>query len=152
MGSSFTEYNKNGFWARDGQVEVWLYLLVQEIEKLESPPEWLIQAKQDWHLQATVGFTGCVSPSLDEIVTSEERKELVIRLCQSVLAKLKEIGPKLTVVAEYSYRTEGPENLCNNVDKRIHEYYGQHFLNLLLGKISTNASTSKVAWPPEVPY
>ena len=35
-----------------------------EIDATEGVLDWLVEARADWHLQATVGFVGCVSPSL----------------------------------------------------------------------------------------
>jgi hypothetical protein len=48
MGSSFIEFKDYGFWARDTHIDLWLYLLVQEIDELESIPDWLKEARDHW--------------------------------------------------------------------------------------------------------
>lgn len=152
MGSSYTEFKGNGFWARDGQVEVWLYLLVEQIDLIENAPEWLKALQEEWHIQATVGFNGCVTAGLDQALNTEEKRELILRLSQTVLEKLRSQGPELTVKADYSYGADGPETICDAADSRIHERFGIEFIKLLEGKVTTNDSTSKIVWPHNVPY
>ena len=65
MGTSFIGYHGRGFWAGDGKIDVWLFVLCVEIDGTEGLPDWLRRARDHWHRQATVGFVGCVSPSLD---------------------------------------------------------------------------------------
>ena len=65
MGTSFIDYRGHGFWTRDSKIEVWLHLLCMEIAAAEAVPDWLVRARDDWHLQASVGFVGGVSPSLE---------------------------------------------------------------------------------------
>jgi hypothetical protein len=150
MGSSYTDFRGNGFWARDGQVEVWLYLLVEEITLIENAPSWLKKLQEEWHIQATVGFNGCVTAGLDESIDTEEKRKCIISICKSVLEKVRNQGPELTVKAEYSYGAGGPDIICNGADYRIHEAYGIEFINLLEGKVITNASTSQIIWPRDV--
>ena len=152
MGSSYTENKNVGFWARDGQIQVWLYLLVLEIEKMESIPEWLEKAKDYWHLQSTVDFGGCVSANLDEIIDSEEKRESLIDISRHALAELENYGSKITLETKYSYGKDGPDTLCHNVDIRVYSIIGKAFLNLLQGKLKTDASSGKVLWPKDVPY
>jgi hypothetical protein len=149
MGTSFTSYRGKGFWARDGQVEVWLYLLVQEIDRLESAPDWLVEVRQDWHVNATLGLTGCVSAGLDEIATTKERVEVLIALAGSALAWLSQQGPRLTLDIPYSHGTGGPDRLCENVDVRVFGCVGEKFIELLQGKVETDARTSPCVWPDE---
>src|SRR3977135_974027 len=68
LGTSFIEFNGKGFWTRDAYLEVWLGALVQEIDHLPSLSEWLTLLRQEWHLQATAGFSGCICPDLDRLV------------------------------------------------------------------------------------
>src|SRR5687767_6487948 len=142
MGSSFTSYRGKGFWARDGQVQVWLYFLVEEIERLESPPAWLQQVKQDWLVQSTLGIGGCVCAGLDEVATSTERTQTLIELAQKALRHLHERGPRLTLEVPFSYATDGPDVLCIDRDIRIFSCVGEAFIDLLQGRVRTDASTS----------
>ena len=95
MGSSFTEYRERGFWSRDASIELWLYLLAQEVRRLDDPPAWLREAAEDWHLQATVGMGGCVSAGLDQYVPTPERAAVILGLAERALARLRERGEVL---------------------------------------------------------
>ena len=152
MGSSFTRYQGKGFWTRDGQIEVWLYLLVAEIDRLESPPEWLRELRQDWLVQSTLGASGCVSAGLDDVATSLERVETLVELSYRALSRLRERGPRLTLEVPFSYGTNGPDTLCIDRDIRIFSCVGEAFIELLRCRVTTDASTSPSLWPPEVPY
>ena len=74
------------------------------------------------------------------------------QIALSVMKKLEQIGPTLTIEAEYSYGTDGPDILCKDVDTRIHVSYGVEFIKLLKGLVTTDAKTSKGVWPKDVPY
>jgi hypothetical protein len=152
MGTSFTRFREKGFWARDGQVEVWLYLLVQEIDRLPSPAAWLREVRESWHVQSTIGAIGWVSAGLDEIATTPERIKVLVDLAYSALSWLRSQGPRLTLAVPYSYGTQGPDTLCEDVDIRVFECVGVKFIELLQGQVETDAATSPCVWPPEVPY
>jgi hypothetical protein len=151
MGTSFTRFREKGFWARDGQVGVWLYLLVQEIDRLPAPPAWLREARDDWHVQSTLGASGCVSAGLDAIATTPERVKGLVDLSHRALQWLRDHGPRLTLAVPYSYGTSGPDTLCEDVDIRVYECVGVKFIELLQGRVETDAATSPGIWPPEVP-
>jgi hypothetical protein len=71
---------------------VWLYWLVREIDKLDSLPERLQEAHEDWYIQATIGLVGSINPQLDDYLLSQERVNLVLLLCEQVLKWLKGQG------------------------------------------------------------
>ena len=95
MGSSFTAFRGTGFWSRDVSIELGLYLLAQEVRRLDNPPEWLRAAAEEWHLRAALGMGGCVSAGLDEHAPTPERVALVLRLAARALAGLRERGDVL---------------------------------------------------------
>ena len=153
MGSSFTEYRKKGFWTRDGQIQVWLYLLIEEIDRLVDPPEWLLELRQKLLLQSTLGVNGAVSARLDrrgDLARSDV--ETLIKLSNEALTHLRERGPQLTLEVPFSFATDGPDTLCIDRDIRIFTCVGEAFIELLQGRLNTDASTSPCLWPPEVPY
>lgn len=80
MGTSYVEFREQGFWTRDGLLEVWLHALAASVSDDSAP--WLLEARMEWHTQAHVGFMGWVSAGLDEIVTSPERVGMVLELSQ----------------------------------------------------------------------
>ena len=75
MGTSWTSYWHRGFWATDGTVECWLQALVAEIDAHPCPAWWILQAREDWDLQATVGFVGSVCIDLDRHLAGDAGRE-----------------------------------------------------------------------------
>ena len=146
MGSSFIDFKDYGFWARDAGIEVWLYLLVQEIDKLESIPDWLKEARDHWFLQATVGFVGWIHPQLDEYLVSEDRVNLLIMLSERVLKRLNEQGAYLSAAYLNSLGVggNGYHQWTAAVEVEIFARVGRKFIELLRGELKTDASTSPV--------
>ncbi len=96
MGSSFVEFHGDGFWVRDGSLEIWLSVLVEQIDRESTPPEWLRDLREQWHV-ATIGFNGCVPTELDEHITTEERKAVALHLSEQALRQLRAYGPTIGV-------------------------------------------------------
>jgi hypothetical protein len=93
VGSSYLDYRGIGYWVRDAQAEVWLYLLAQQTP---DAPAWLAAARRDWHTQATAGFNGCVSSCLDDHLGSDpDRVATVIDLSERVLTQLAAWSPAI---------------------------------------------------------
>lgn len=88
MGSSFTEYNGFGFWARDANVEIWLALLVHQFDRQPRLSASQSKLRNDFTEQATIGAIGCVSPGLDEHLTSDLQPWL-LETSLSALSELK---------------------------------------------------------------
>ena len=96
MGSSNVDYRGSGFWVRDYQAEVWLYLLARQAQAMADSPPWLAAAGSDWHAQATAGFTGCVSSCLDEhLGTDPRRVAIAVDLSGQALQRLAEWSPAI---------------------------------------------------------
>lgn len=89
MGTSYTDYGPLGFWARDSIVEAWLLVLVAVIDAMPAPTPWLRSARDDWQLQATAGFVGCVCVELDRHLAGEPAREA------EFLAALDAVGDRL---------------------------------------------------------
>jgi hypothetical protein len=105
------DYRGSGFWVRDYQAEVWLYLLAQEAEAIPDAPGWLAGARADWEIQATAGFMGCVSSHLDEHVAAEpERVALALDLSERVLRRLRGWSPAIPKDLVNSFGTGGQQD------------------------------------------
>jgi hypothetical protein len=145
MGSSFTEFRGKGFWARDPGLELWLYLLAVEAAKVANPPQWLRKAQADWHLQATAGFVGCISASLDEHVCFPDRIELVIGLAERALAWLHSQGPNLPADLLNSFNLGGPGALFQwDAPTAVFIPVGNAFISLLRLEWTGDAASSPV--------
>lgn len=145
MGSSFIDFKDYGFWARDPGIEAWLYLLVQEIDKLGPIPDWLKEARDHWYTQATVGFIGCIHPQLDDYLVSQDRINLIVMLSERVLKWLARQGKYLS--QEYLNSLGiGGEGSCWTADVEVGLFaqIGEKFIGLLRGELKTDASTSPV--------
>jgi hypothetical protein len=144
MGSSFIDFKDYGFWSRDIGIEVWLYLLVREINTLEDRPDWLEEAREHWLLQAKVGFGSCISPDLDYYLVSQDRIDLVVMLSERALKWLHEQGEHLS----YEYlKSLGIGSLsvgAVDIEVEVFDNIGRKFIELLIGELKTTDSTSSV--------
>lgn len=136
MGTSLVEFRDDGFWVRDGQLEVWLYLLVRQIEALSDPPPWLRDVHDDWQLQATAGFHGFVSAHLDDIITSDDRGDLILALSERALNWLRGHGTTINKDELNVMHTGGEEFYwTDDVQTSIFTDAGEHFVLLLRGEL-----------------
>ncbi|MFI0854575.1 hypothetical protein ACH4TX_24715 [Streptomyces sp. NPDC021098] len=136
MGSSNMDYRGSGFWVRDAQAEVWLYLLAQEAKTIAAPAEWLVAAREHWELQATLGFTGCVSPCLDDhLGTHPDRVSLTIDLSERVMQRLLAWSPAIPKDVANSFGTGGQGSwFFADVPTETHLACGRAFISLLRGE------------------
>jgi hypothetical protein len=146
MGSSFVAYRGYGFWASDPSLEVWLHLLCAEVDRAEDVPAWLFAARDDWHHQATVGFVGCVSPSLDQhLGTDDARVASVLALGGRARDRLVAATPVIPKDVLNSFGTGGPGSFfTTDVAREAFVNVAEAFLALLRGEITTDASSSPV--------
>ena len=108
VGSSNLDYRGSGFWVRDYQAEVWLYLLAQEVKAVPDAPVWLTEAGADWEVQATAGFMGCVSSGLDDHVgTAPDRVAVALDLSERALRRLQGWSPAIPKDLANSFGTGG---------------------------------------------
>jgi hypothetical protein len=144
MGSSFTEFRGCGFWSRDPALEVWLYLLAREVERAPNAPDWLCTARDHWHEQATIGFNGHVSASLNKHLTTEERVKLTLELSERVLVWL-DSQASLSADVLNSFGVGGLDSsFSEDVPADRFAQIGRAFVELLGGKLCTTAATSPV--------
>jgi hypothetical protein len=92
VGTSFVEYRGSGFWTRDAALETLLGLLVAELQPLCDGQDGLSAVLDRWTLQATAGFTGCVSADLDENLADPDLTSRVIAGLRHVLVRLPADG------------------------------------------------------------
>lgn len=93
VSTSWTEYRGQGFWCRDGMVEVWLALLVDELDEQmrhggARHPRWLRGLREQWLEQVSVIYRGLVSSSLDDHVSNEGRRQELLGLIRPLRERL----------------------------------------------------------------
>ncbi|MFI6285028.1 hypothetical protein ACIBCM_09760 [Streptomyces sp. NPDC051018] len=144
MGSSYMEYRGCGFWSRDFQAEVWLYLLSREAAQAAGRPAWLDAARGDWEIQATTGFMGCVSPCLDEHLGAHpDRVATVAALSELVRQRLTGWDPAIPKDVVNAFGTGGePESFNDDLDTRPLLAFADMFIGLLRGEIPAEPGTT----------
>ena len=83
MSTSFVGYKGVGFWSWDGYLEHFLFLLSEAIGPSPDEP-WLNDARDHWREQASGVFSAWIHPNLDEYITSEERRNVILELIEHV--------------------------------------------------------------------
>jgi hypothetical protein len=145
MGSSLTEFKGNGFWCRDPALEIWLYLLVQEIDKHKPLPQWLAAARDRWHACATVGFSGCIWADLDNLLSDQHRVNTAVALAQQALRSLTEQGPLIRREFLNEKRIGGPDSYFTRDAQTLPlQLVGEEFVKLLRGQCTTRDSDSRM--------
>jgi hypothetical protein len=143
VGSSFTCYRGHGFWSNDATIGLWLYLIAQEVQRLDNPPEWLRVAAKEWHLQATMEITGCVSAQLDEYASTPERAEVVLEVSEFALAGLRGRTDNLSKGWLNSLDLGGPGSIfMEDLPVEVFTPIGEAFIRLLRGEITWDAATA----------
>lgn len=150
MGSSFVIFNNRGFWSGDWTIELWLRLMVEEINKLDKHSDWLQDLRDHWDLQSRGVGTGVTWVGLDKYITTEERKETLLALAQSTLTTLEQYGeyiPK-SVVRNFP-RYENMGNWVSDEPTEQVKRFGSFFLKLLKGEwLLCYELSDRIEWLP----
>jgi hypothetical protein len=108
VGTSYTDYDGRGFWARDSVVELWLNELVAMIDASADTPAWLRKARDWWWIQASAGFTGCVSVGLDQHLAGDPDRELLfLDLVRRADERIASYGPVIPADVANSFGIGG---------------------------------------------
>ncbi len=83
MATSFVRYRGRGFWSYDPYLEHLLAQLAEAIEERAAEP-WLRDAGEHWLRQSSGDFAAYIHPMLDEIVTTDDRRDTVLKLVRAV--------------------------------------------------------------------
>jgi hypothetical protein len=145
MGSTFVRFHDRGFEANDAQIEVWLLLLIDEIDKLTNPPAWLSEVRREWYIQATAGFGFGVMPGLDDVVTSIERRDVVLALSSAVLRRLRSYGAYISK-NELNSLQGSTEVSCftEDVETELFERMGNYFVKLLREELNPDETDARI--------
>lgn len=145
MGTSWTSYRHRGFWATDGTVECWLQALVAEIDAHPCPAGWILQAREDWHLQATAGFIGSVCIDLDRHLAGDAcREEAILLLLNRVAEGCR--GAALDAAPLSNGTSQGPPSGVASAD--LLQRFTTAVIGLVRGVTSWDATaTAPGVWP-----
>ena len=102
MGTSFVKYRGRGFWSWDGYLEHMLSLLAEAIGP--SPQEaWLNEARDHWREQASGTFSSWIHPNLDEYLSNDDRRNLILKLIDDVHSR-SDLTPEAAETVEFLRR------------------------------------------------
>jgi hypothetical protein len=92
MGTSIITYRDKTIETEDAIMEVWLKILVDEIDKLQQKHEWLVDARTEWEIVAVNEFGFGVIPELDQYIKDESQMKIVLGLARCARARLLTLG------------------------------------------------------------
>ena len=113
MDTSYVEFRKRGFWARDSNLSEWLTTLIDEMRVGVLSNDWLRPLIRHWEMQSEIDG-GCMALELDSFLADDEKRGYVMSTADSALLKRS-----------------------SDASKRI----GHLFLARLKGEIKTDASS-----------
>jgi hypothetical protein len=143
MGTTFINIGKNGFWIRDSILELWLRLLSLHIEEPVKDEVKVYSIRDKWLLASKGYFTGCIPVALEEAVSTEEGRIVVLKAINSLLNSLHKIPEKLDKNTLNIIGIEGSIFL-EDIDPSDLIEVGKAFTDLIEGKIKMTASDTTI--------
>lgn len=92
MGECYVKFGNSGFWTTDPELEIWLYLMVTEIEEISPKPTWLSDAKDYWLRTLKSGFLGSMKVALDDIADSPTKRNQILEIAIRARERLLSYG------------------------------------------------------------
>lgn len=140
MGTSFVLYNDAGFWVRDGDLQVWLAVLVLEIDRRAPLDDFLQGLRSAWEREAMNEGVGVIWVDLDKWADSEAHKALIIELCTAGIAFAKSLkdGLRISELKKLPYPLGDQWRYSKDDDIGTFYYLaplGEYFIKLLSGEI-----------------
>ena len=135
MGTTFVSVNKKGFWLKDGLLELWLRFAALHIDDSpETNPEEH-KIRDQWLIASRGCFNGCVPDGMDDAVSTENGKRIVIDAINSLIVVLRNAPEQLNKDV-LNIMGLGGEFLINIETFRLIEI-SEAMLDLIAGKVGT---------------
>jgi hypothetical protein len=145
MSSTTVAFRGLEFEANDTALEVWLALLVDEIEASADSPEWLRKAAEDWNVITTAHFGYGVDPDLDDVVTDDDRRDAVLAKARLALARLQAFGPTIPMKTLNALRDWGTGyEFTSDADAGHFLRTAEYFIKLLEGSLSPDENDARL--------
>lgn len=132
MGSTFVEIDGNGFWMRDGILELWLRLLALHIEDAQDRMALAHRIRDQWLLASRGYFNGCVPLDLKADTATPEGRRVVVGAIHSLLEALQRAPDALDAGVLNLLGMEGGD-FAQGLKKEQLIEIGKAFLDLLDG-------------------
>ncbi len=143
MGWSFVGIRHKGFGVKDGILELWLRLLALHLDEASDRGGRSKGIRDQWMLAARGYFSGHVPDDLEEAVSTEDGEKVVRTAVRSLLDALDKAPEQLDTGVLNLLGFEG-SFYCGDFDTRRLQDVGHAFLDLLDGRITTDASSSSI--------
>jgi hypothetical protein len=141
MGTTFVGIGDQGFWMRDGILELWLRFLALHVRDPVESGSLATEIRDQWLLASRGYFNGCVPDGLEAAVSTPEGEMLVRSAIHSLLDALKTAPDHLSNGVLNLMGFKGGEFTGDLETWRLIEI-GQAYLDLLDGKIEAESSDS----------
>ncbi|SRR5258708_16103354 len=138
MGSSLVKYRDMGIWAHDSTIQVWLHMLLQEIDAELDQPEWTQYLRQNWFYQATGAGVGCVTVGLDQYATSADRVSWLLHLSEKALIRLASYGDVISKDVLNAFPHAEGDYWINDCKTDEFIQLGRKFIKLLRGELTVD--------------
>jgi hypothetical protein len=92
MGTSLIKYDGMGIWTHDGTIQIWLALMIQEIDAESKMSEWTQLLREEWCYSATCAGMGCANINFNKYALTTNRLNWLINLCEKALLRLTSFG------------------------------------------------------------
>jgi hypothetical protein len=140
MTTSYTDYRGRGFWADDTVIELWLHLLV-EAGPTRCDTAWIGRARDDWAIQASVGFLGSVNVALDDHLAGDPTRESeFVTLVNEFDNRLASLGPTIPAAIATSYHVGGGTEFIDDVDVGVLRQFSAALIGLVTTRRTEPAS------------
>jgi hypothetical protein len=136
MGSTSIEFRGREFEANDSTMEVWLALLVDEIRAMPDAPDWLRHISEEWTIMGTSHFGFGVDPNLDELISDDERRDVVLTIARRAMARLESLGPLIPAETLNGLRDWGAGfTFARDAEAKYFLEPARYFIKLLEGTL-----------------
>jgi hypothetical protein len=148
MGSSTIKLAGRGFEANDSTLEIWLALLIDEIDERADAPGWLRETREAWEVMATQHFGFGVVLGLDEIASDAQRRDLLLGVAHAALARLRSFGPSIPVATLNGLRDWGHGYEYTHAVAAEHFLLpAEYFIKLLEGHLGPDEIDARILEP-----
>jgi len=157
MGSTFVTLSREssntdpGFWMRDGMLELWLRMLALHLPEPTGTGENQATPKirDQWLLASRGYFTGCIPHGMEDACATEDGRIVVRAAIHSLIGALQRSETPLDSDTLNLFGLEG--EFTGPIERRWLRDVGYAFLDLMAGKIISNASSADIM-PGAIPY
>lgn len=144
MSSTPITYRGKEFTADDGIMAVWLHFVIKEMDKLPHISAWLKETRDEWNVQSTVDL-GYVDPGLDQVISTEEQRDLIVSLYDAAMRKLRLYGDYIEADELNAMNTGGEGSFfTERLPTKFFITHGDFFIRLLKNELGPDETDARL--------